>query len=249
MSIFSDYANYYNLLYKDKNYEAESKYIVNLISQFQRLKSQTLLDVGCGTGQHAFCFAKHGYHVVGIDNSVDMISIAKGSNTSIDFLNVNAVSFNLERKFDVVSSLFHVASYQTSEAEINGYFSSISKHLNKNGLFIFDFWYGPAVLTDKPVVRIKKLESDSLLVTRISEPKLYVNDNKVNINFHIFIKDKLKGTISEIEEHHSMRYFFLSEIIGLLGSNGLSLVASEEWMTGNKLDDKTWYACIVGRKI
>ena len=47
---FDVYAAFYDLLYKDKNYKAESEYIDRLIDRFSKQKRQnlTLLDLACG---------------------------------------------------------------------------------------------------------------------------------------------------------------------------------------------------------
>ena len=51
--------------------------------------------------------------------------------------------------------------------------STAAKHLKPNGVFIFDFWYGPGVLTDPPVVRLKRLENEEIEVLRIAEPVMH----------------------------------------------------------------------------
>ena len=49
--IFSS-GDYYNLFYKDKDYELEAKYISNKIQEY-RPGSNSILELGCGTGKHA----------------------------------------------------------------------------------------------------------------------------------------------------------------------------------------------------
>jgi len=54
MEHFGDiYSQYYDLLYQDKDYVGEVKYVDNLIAKFSEGKSKTILDMGCGTGKHA----------------------------------------------------------------------------------------------------------------------------------------------------------------------------------------------------
>ena len=85
---FQDYANYYNLLYKDKDYKAEADYIHSLIQQ-SAPQSKSLIDLGCGTGNHAFEFEKLGYEVTGVDLSTQMVAIAninkEKNNSTISF--------------------------------------------------------------------------------------------------------------------------------------------------------------------
>ena len=56
-------------------------------------------------------------------------------------------------------------------------FEVAKNHLNENGIFIFDFWYGPAVLTDLPSARVKRLENEDIKVTRVAEPVLHSQQN------------------------------------------------------------------------
>ena len=76
MKIFSDYAQYYDLLNQQKDYKQEVAYITSLINKYTP-KANSLLDLGCGTGLHAIHFAEEGYFVSGIDQSQDMINVAR----------------------------------------------------------------------------------------------------------------------------------------------------------------------------
>ena len=78
---------------------------------------------------------------------------------------------NLKKTYDCVLSLFHVVSYLTTDKKINSLFKNVYKHLKTNGLFIFDFWYTPAVLAQKPSLRIKRAQNKNVKITRIAEPK------------------------------------------------------------------------------
>jgi ubiquinone/menaquinone biosynthesis C-methylase UbiE len=75
MSVFNLYAAYYDLLYPDKDYSAETEYVADLITE--AAPAQTVLDLGCGTGAHAFHFARRGFTVHGVDLSAEMIERAQ----------------------------------------------------------------------------------------------------------------------------------------------------------------------------
>ena len=74
--IFSKYADYYDALYKDKNYNDESRYIERLINKFAG-KKLNILELGCGSGSHAFRLQAKGHNIVAIDRSKKMINLAK----------------------------------------------------------------------------------------------------------------------------------------------------------------------------
>ena len=253
MSVFGDYSNYYDLLYADKNYAGESEYVHNLIKA-NLPKAKTILNLGCGTGKHDLLLSKHDYKITGVDFSEDMIKVAQQQselqkNNSVEFLKGDARTVRLDKKFDVVITLFHVMSYQTTNADIDAVFVTAKEHLRDGGLLIFDCWYGPAVLSEQPSVRIKRLEDNKVKITRIAEPVMHINQNIVDVNYELFIEDIQSEKVNKLAEKHSMRYLFLPEILSFTERNGFKLILSEEWMTKNKLSDKSWSACFCSLKV
>src|SRR3972149_442231 len=77
MSVFKkQYAEFYDYLYQDKDYERECDFIEAAFNKYG-CRVKTILDLGCGTGGHALILSRRGYHVVGVDRSREMIGIAK----------------------------------------------------------------------------------------------------------------------------------------------------------------------------
>ena len=248
MKAFSDYAQYYDLLNQQKDYKQEITYITSLINKYAP-KANSLLDLGCGTGLHAIHFAEKGYSVLGIDQSQDMINVALDRlktlpnpiSKLLNFETGDIRTYSINKSFDVVSSLFHVISYQTKNNDIIKSFNTVSKHLKSGGIFIFDCWYGPGVLSDKPYIRNKKFESNELIIHRRATPQIYPTKNRVDVNFDITITNKKTNKIENITEIHQMRYLFEPEIEQFLKMNDLKLVISEEWLTGKEPDFNSWY--------
>jgi len=252
MTVFGDYSRYYDLLYRDKDYIGESQFIHQLI-QSHAPHSQDILELGCGTGHHAALLVQKGYKLHGIDISQEMLDYANARRlqlnaevaSNLQFTKGDIRQVRLNQKFDVVISLFHVISYQTTNADLEAAFATAKAHLKPKGIFIFDVWYGPAVLNDLPTVRVKHLEDKNIQVTRIAEPTIYPNDNLVDVNYHVFIKDKINGMIDELNETHNMRYLFIPELKIMLGNFHFSIIKQNEWLTDNDLNLKTWGACFI----
>jgi len=248
--VFADYAAYYDLLYKDKDYAAEADYVEHLVRRQRPLSSGwRVLDVGSGTGRHALAFARRGHSVVGVDASEQMVRLAKeAAGASVKFVVGDARHFRLDERFPVVLSLFHVASYQTGTSDLLAYFQSVGAHLEPDGLFIFDCWYGPAVLHQKPSLRVRELEDENLKVLRIARPELMPEENCVVVEYEVLVERKADGRLQRLHESHCMRYLFLPEIQDLLERAGLELLSCEEWMTGKPLGLETWSACLIAGK-
>ena len=256
MKAFSNYAQYYDLLNQQKDYKQEIDYVISLINQFAPNASD-LLDLGCGTGLHAINLAENGYHITGIDQSHDMINIAQERLKTLSSSISNLLNFyigdirtySINKSFDVALSLFHVFSYQVKNSDLNQSFNTVSKHLKKGGIFIFDCWYGPAVLSDKPYKRNKIFEDDIIIVNRTATPCIYPTKNQVDVHFDIKITNKQTGKSDIINEIHRMRYLFHPEIEEFLRTNSLQLIHSEEWLTSNEPDFKSWYVTFICERI
>lgn len=250
MSVFGNYSRYYDLLYRDKDYRGEADYVHSLIAQ-HRPGARTLLDLGCGTGRHAALLAERGYDVVGVDRSPAMLAEArarKGTGGRMEFVEGDVRSVRLGREFDVVVSLFHVMSYQTTNDDLLAALSTLRAHLAPGGLFIFDCWYGPAVLNLRPAVRVLRLEDDAIAVTRLAEPVLHPNDNVVDVNYHVFVKDKQTNEVAELEEKHAMRYLFAPEVAHFLASAGLVGHKLVAFMSDAAPGLDTWTGVFLGGK-
>lgn len=252
MNNFVKYARYYNLLYKDKDYQREVDYVDRLIKCYFGTRNSTLLDIGCGTGNHDILFAKKGYRVVGIDKARGMIDIARKRITQgqrIEYCVSDISKLDLRRKFDVAVSLFHVMSYLTTNGIFIKSLRNIHKHLKKSSLFIFDFWYGPAVLTQMPGKRTKTITDKTINIRRMSVPKIDFNANTVDINYKIAALNKKNGLTENINEVHKMRYFFLPELDLMLKNAGFKIIKSLKWMSFKEgLSENSWSAVIIARK-
>lgn len=252
MTVFGNYARYYDLLYRDKDYAPEAAFVLALIREHCP-NTKSLLDLGCGTGAHAQRLAESGVSVHGVDRSASMLERAQVRQRTLppevagklDFSQGDVREVRLGKTFDGVISLFHVLSYQTRNEDIRDTFVTAREHLKPNGAFVFDCWYGPAVLTDRPTVRVKRLEDDGVSVTRIAEPEICPNKNLVNIRYTMLVRDRTNGAVEELNELHRMRYLFLPEIEMFAGHAGLKIVGAFEWMKKNEPGLGSWNACFV----
>ena len=250
--MFGSYARYYDLLYRDKDYATEVLFVESLLARHSP-RARSILELGCGTGVHAGLLAAKGYSLHGVDMSEDMLKGARSRCAALEPVLRDRLSFSvgnvrdcrLGREFDAVVSLFHVVSYQAANADLSAMFDTVTLHLRKGGIFIFDFWYGPAVLTERPSVRVKRMESDAIRVTRIAEPVMDARASCVDVNYHIFIHDKATQRMEDLKETHRMRYLFSTEIEMLAKAAGLRVEDACEWLTRREPSFDTWGVCAV----
>lgn len=249
-SVFDAYARYYDLLYRDKDYAAEAEYVAALIRGHSP-QARRILELGCGTGSHAELLARLGFVVHGIDFSEHMVEQAQARKQRLapeiadrlSFAQGDVRSTRTGEIYDAVISLFHVVSYQTTNADQDATFVTAGAHLNAGGLFLFDFWYGPAVLTQKPEVRVKRLDDEHIEVTRIAEPVMRPNENVVDVCYTVFVKEKQTGNVQQVREKHSMRYLFLPEL-ERCARDRFDIASANAWMTQRPLGADDWAGCV-----
>ena len=143
--------------------------------------------------------------------SPQMISIAKKNlkeKKNLLFSLSNISNLKLKKKFDVIISVFHVMSYQTKNNELIKAFEIVKKHLISGGIFIFDFWYGPAVLTDLPVNSIKKIRYKDMKISRFGKPYLKPEANSIDMKYSIFIENKNTKKIKKKKRNSYFKILF-----------------------------------------
>jgi SAM-dependent methyltransferase len=247
------YASHYDLFYADKDYAREAAFVRGIV-QRHKPDACAVLDLGCGSARHAVEFARAGLNVTGIDRSQDMIAQARDRverltpnlQSRLTLIEGDVTNYTPTAAYDAVVSLFHVVSYQTSKDALAGIFRSARLALSAGGLFVFDFWYGSAVLTELPEVRVRRAVTPNFYLTRIAEPDHQFARNIVNVKYTLIAVDRKNSHAEEMVEVHPMRYLFLPEIEMLASQHDFEVVEFGGWLTGRPLDEHSWsgYAAV-----
>ena len=173
--------------------------------------------------------------------------MSKNIATKINSSRSDIKALSLGKRYDVVLALFHVISYMPKNDDIEAVFNGVKEHLNEGGLFIFDCWYGPGVISDLPGVRIKKFEDESVRIKRTSEPEIHPNENLVDVKYCIDVFNKKTSHTQKINELHRMRYLFGPEIELFLKMFDMNQLALFNWMTTEKADFSSWNAVFIAQ--
>ena len=254
MTVFADYARYYNLLYREKDYAGETAFVLDVLNK-HGCSPETVLDLGCGTGRHALEMAKQGIAVTGVDMSDTMLALGHETINCLDpaafsvplpeLRNGDARTARLDKTFDAVVSLFHVMSYQNTEEDALAVMETARMHMKPGGFFLFDFWHGPGVLTDLPAAREKLIEDSVSRVVRKASPVHRVCDNVVEVHYNVALTDKTTGRETVLKECHNMRYWFLPELRYLAKQAGFRIVHEGGWMHNEAPALEDWNAWIL----
>ena len=241
---FKDYAKYYDLIYKDKDYEKEVDFIENI---FGKNKPKKILEVGCGTGNYTKILLKRRYEVTAIDISEDMLKIARGK-CAYKFIEGDIRSVSINDKFDACIAMFAVMGYITENSDIIRALNNIRRHLKPNGIFIFDVWNGLAVMRLLPEQRIKEVENNEIKIIRFASPNLRSFDQICEVDYKLLILDKERNSLNEINEKHAVRFYFPQEIKHYLEDAGFELSKICPFLDLNgKVDENVWNMCVIAR--
>lgn len=132
---YEKFAEVYDSIMPDKFYKDYYNFIVKILKKL-KFKPESILEVACGTGKLMELFHKKGYQIEGLDLSEGMLNIAKKKGLKV--YQGNMINFRLNKKYDLILNIFDSLNYIQKLTDLQKCFVTTNRHLNKNGLFIFD---------------------------------------------------------------------------------------------------------------
>ena len=255
LQVFVSYADFYDAIYQDKDYEVECDFIERLFAEHARGNVRSILDLGCGTGGHTIPLARRGYAMTGVDISQGMLDKARvkaeEAGVGLAWHRGDVRDFDLGATFDAVLFMFAVIAYQETNTDLAAALRAARRHLEPGGLLIFDTWYGPAVLVDPPGDRVKTVNGvaeDSRVIrfTRSVHNKL-----KQTVEVHFYLLHLMGNQVeAEVRESHVMRYLFPQEVSFHLEQAGFKLVKLCPLLRPDaEMSDGDWYLTVVAEAV
>ena len=235
---FKQYGDFYDHLYIDKDYEAETRYVSNLLKS-QKGDAQTIIEFGSGTGIHGRLFGDLGYLVLGVEPSETMLE--KSVNTSNFTSQLGDIRYPIETssQFDTSLVLFHVFNYLLTKDDQVSAFKNIHSLLKPGSLLALEVWHGPAVDFQKPETRVKTVTGDFGEIVRIASPT-HVARDRVDIRYDIFHRSRDSEAYRKFSEIHSLRPTYPEDIEDLASLSGFEVLLSEQFLTSKSVAEDTW---------
>lgn len=258
MTVFgADYAGAYDALYGEKNYAAECDMIESLFAEFgANGKPASVADFGCGTGNHVIPLARRGYQISGVDLSPGMLENAriKATNAGVSertrfaLGNVQDVAVP-GAPVDAAIMMFAVLGYQQTDAEVMAALTNVRRHIPAGAPFVFDVWYGPAVIADKPGTREREVLGPCGKLVRRTRSTLDEARNLCTVHFEL---ERFEGgaSVHTVREDHVMRYFFPQELERFAAQTGFAPVALRDFNDYRQsATDRSWNVVGVFRAV
>lgn len=168
---YNKLAKYYDKIYSEKDYNSESKQILDIISKTKQSAGRKLLDIACGTGVHISYFKKK-YDVIGIDINKNMLSIARKKFPDTQFYEGDMLNFKLATKFDIITCLFNSITYIHTKKKLESMLQNIYKYLNTDGIILVESSIIKNNIKEFKVIRHykdKNLTIDRIILAKVTK--------------------------------------------------------------------------------
>ena len=139
--MFVESAELYDAIYHFKNYARECERLRGLIGEAVPAAS-TILDVACGTGEHAR-FLKEHCAVDGVDINENYLRAARLKNPAGNYTRADMTDFDLGRTYDVVTCLFSAIGRVTTFERLERAIACMARHVRPGGVLIVEPWFTP----------------------------------------------------------------------------------------------------------
>ncbi|MEF3364971.1 class I SAM-dependent methyltransferase [Methylocystis sp. 9N] len=247
------YAELYDLFYCDKPYADEARFVHDRLCWHAGEPPLRILELACGTGRHAIELAKLGCSITATDCSDSMLKVAaqKGSqaraNITFDLCDMSALP-TTEQPFDAVICLFDSIGYLGADENIASMLDGVRRNLKRGGLFLFEFWHADTMVKKFEPVRIRRLETDTSSIIRLSETTLDIERRQAHVRYDIY-ELKQNGTYEFFSETQSNRFFTVDEMEGFANRAGFEpLAAYAGFSESLDITDETWHIVAVWRR-
>ncbi|HLX37336.1 MAG TPA: class I SAM-dependent methyltransferase [Candidatus Binataceae bacterium] len=229
MPVYSKLAKIYDALYGFKNYEAEVARLHQIISDKKTSPGNALLDVACGTGSHLTFLRKH-YAVEGVDYTPEMLEVARSRMPEVTFHQGDMRTFDLGRRFDVVTCLFSSIGYLKTVRDLRAAVINMARHLKPGGVLIVEPWLSEETWNARGI-HTWNIDGKDTKIARMDVPSK--KGRKSIIRQHIML-----GTadgVQYLRQTHELFMFTNAEYIEAFDAAGLDIIYDEKGLMNRGL--------------
>lgn len=246
---YSDFARVYDELMDNTPYETWCENIVELMEQYgvsvpirdnaehkkllrreaaleEALASERnlVLELGCGTGTLTELLCQKGYDMIGVDNSPEMLEIAREkqekSGSEILYVQQDMRELELYSTVGTVISVCDSLNYLLEEEELLTVFQLVNNYLYPGGLFLFDF---------NTVYKYSQVIGDTTIAENREDcsfiwENYYHEEEEINeYDLTVFVQEE-GDCFRRFTENHFQRGYTPETMCGLVEQAGMQVI-------------------------
>lgn len=217
-SYYTRSAEFYNLIHAGKPYADEAATVHAHIQAHLRSGGNALLDMACGTGNHAAHLREH-YRVDGLDLDEGLLRIARERNPDATFHQGDMTEFDLGRRFDALVCLFSAIGYVRTEDALRRTIANFARHLQPGGVAVVEPWLSPEAFRPG-MPRLDVAESSELKVARMGRADW---ESDLSVIVFVYMVGR-PGGIEHWEDRHLLGLFTHRQMLDAFEAAGLEVV-------------------------
>lgn len=228
--MFAASAEFYDWIYSaKKDYRAEAAQIAEIL---RRLNPQcrTVLDVACGTGEHASHLAALGFEPDGLDLNPAFVNIARRKHPAGSFFEADMADFHLPQRYDAVLCLFSSIGYLETVPRVTSALRCFREHLAPGGIVIVEPWFTPDVLDSSRVFETA-VEHEGVKVRRTSHIEIAGRISRLRFDYEVIDA----GGTRHASELHDLGLFTREEMMSAFREAGLAAEYNPKGLTDRGL--------------
>ncbi len=223
MRVYKGFSTIYDDLMQDVPYDQFASLFDRAV-HYVGIPLGRVMDLGCGTGTMIPHLLRKARSVVGIDPSLDMLTVAAQKQVTtrnrVTFVQSTAADMPTEVRVDFCVSFCDVFNYIVTERELLQSFRAVARALSFNGHFLFDLHSPHKVLNLLGNQAHYDVTDDHVAFMQTS-----INDQELIVTYELTLFARTQNELYErMDENHQQRAYPLSIVLFTLAKAGFQSV-------------------------
>lgn len=245
-AIYGGFASVYDRFMDNIPYDAWVKYLWELLEQ-QGVKEGVVVDLACGTGEVTRRLAEHGYQMIGVDLSEEMLQFAQNKcREDILWIHQDMRKLELHAPVSAMVCICDGMNYICSTEDLERVFARVAQFLEPEGVFIFDMktdYFYREILGNRTFAENR--EDASYIWENEYHGEERMNEYLLTV---YALEDDEKDLFLRTDELHRQRAYEVAEVEGCLMHQGFCGIEVYEAFTKKKPGIRTERLYFVAKK-
>lgn len=244
--MYQNFAYLYDEFMKNVDYHEWTSKVEDIFRKYGK-NPKTIADLACGTGGVTNILAAHGYQVIGVDISEDMLYVAREkarkSGLQVPYICQDISELSLHHPVDAILCMCDGFNYILEKEKLKRSLERIHQHLNSEGILIFD------ISSHYKLSSI--LGNNTMADTGEDLSLIWLNhfDKETQLlEMNLTIFEKQEACYERIEEIQLQRAWKNEEILNMLkecGFSNITTYSSKGLTPPGKRSHRIYFSCEV----